>query len=463
MCYNLLKENWIPVFYHNGDYKRIGILKTLTEAGEIRQVSASNPMDNVAILRFLLALLYWCKGNPPEDLSDLPKGSFPQDWFNKLEEQGEYFNLLGEGKRFYQDRNAKRSRPAKDLLQEIPTGNNFWHFLHSVDGKDGLCPACCTLGLLRLPLFTTLGGRAIPYLYAGINGAPPTYLFKVGNSLSEALKANWIYHENLGHPSWERNNITQTKRTSVSLLEGLTFLPRLVWFGKLSENAICINCGAKGEMIVNCEYQSSGKSDGDAWNDPHVIYYYDDEMRKADRTPNLLSSGMFRMDRPWSKMLERIATGRKTDVADKSESFLIVGFATDKAKNIDVWERKIELPPMELNSESIQTLLNLWQKEGWRMGKRMGRSKVSGTATISSIRPHIEHKVSSRIDELLTGEEDTWKEASDEYRPMMESVSKSLSPGFTTKDVRRRQQIANTLPDMSIKEETVSETKKGGE
>lgn len=67
MSYNLLNEEWIPVLYHNGLWKRIGILKALTESGEIRQIAASNPMDNVALLRFLLALLYWCRGNPPDD------------------------------------------------------------------------------------------------------------------------------------------------------------------------------------------------------------------------------------------------------------------------------------------------------------------------------------------------------------------------------------------------------------
>src|ERR1035437_3514347 len=109
----------------------------MEDAGNIRQIVASNPMDRVALLRFLLAALYWCQGNSPaQEEKDriLANGRFPAKWFGKLQEQRELFNLLGEGKRFYQDRTAKRERAVTDLLQEIPTGNNFYHFRHSTDG-----------------------------------------------------------------------------------------------------------------------------------------------------------------------------------------------------------------------------------------------------------------------------------------------------------------------------------------
>src|SRR6266498_4081328 len=96
--YNLLDEEWIPVLYHHGTLERVGIRKAFEEAGRIRQIAASNPMDRVAILRFLLAILYWCRGNPPVKP---PVDSFPTDWFKKIEEKEnkDCFNLLGEGKR----------------------------------------------------------------------------------------------------------------------------------------------------------------------------------------------------------------------------------------------------------------------------------------------------------------------------------------------------------------------------
>ena len=61
MNYNLLEEQWIPVLYRDGRYQRVGIRNALEDAGKIREIAASNPMDRVAILRLLLAVLQWCK------------------------------------------------------------------------------------------------------------------------------------------------------------------------------------------------------------------------------------------------------------------------------------------------------------------------------------------------------------------------------------------------------------------
>ncbi len=154
MDYNLLEEKWIPVLWKDGHVNRVGIVEALTQAGSIRQIAASNPMDRVAILRFLLALLYWCQGSPPDELLN---GSFPRNCFKKLDDNKNCFNLLGEGKRFYQDCDAERPQAVTHLIQEIPAGNNFWHFRHSTDRSVGLCPACCAIGLLRLPLFSVSG------------------------------------------------------------------------------------------------------------------------------------------------------------------------------------------------------------------------------------------------------------------------------------------------------------------
>jgi len=82
--FNLIDAPWIPILRRDGMVQRVGIRKALTEAGSIRQIAASNPMDNVALLRFLLAVLYWCKGDPPgpgEKDKILAGGQFSPDWF----------------------------------------------------------------------------------------------------------------------------------------------------------------------------------------------------------------------------------------------------------------------------------------------------------------------------------------------------------------------------------------------
>ena len=110
MTYNLLEEDWIPGLYHDGKWARVGIRKALEDASRIRQIAASNPMDRVAILRFLLALLYWCKGNPPAEVDVGGLRSFPADWFKKLDDDNDHFDLFGTEGRFYQCKGAQRSR-----------------------------------------------------------------------------------------------------------------------------------------------------------------------------------------------------------------------------------------------------------------------------------------------------------------------------------------------------------------
>ena len=133
MNYNLLEERWIPVLWTNGEFDRMSVKTTLMEAHRIRQIAASNPMDRVAILRFLLALLYWCKGNRPIGAEGASGDSFPPDWFSKLDDNKDCFNLLGEGKRFYQYRRDNDKRLAANyLMHEIPTGTNLKKTLRAV-------------------------------------------------------------------------------------------------------------------------------------------------------------------------------------------------------------------------------------------------------------------------------------------------------------------------------------------
>lgn len=458
MNYNLLEEKWIPVLWKNGNTNRVGIIEALTQADRVRQIAANNPMDRVAILRFLLALLYWCKGNA---LDKIPDDSFPPDWFEKLHDNKDSFDLLGKGKRFYQDHTAKRTRAVTDLIQEIPAGNNFWHFRHSTDKKNGICPACCAMGLLRLPLFSVSGlsGPGEPNLMAGINGVPPVYVVPWGKSLFNTLLANWATCTNIGEPSWVQPGISQIQNEDVPLLTGLTLLPRRVLLhDPIKEPTACISCGEKTAVILICEFQTAGKQENDKWNDPHVIYLKG-EIRKGVKAADLTAAGKFRMDRPWPDLLTRIVE------IVKLTPLLVIGFATNKAKNVDVWERIIDMPSTGSISKTAAPLIKQWQEKGKEMEKKIGRSKVEGPAFIAFVRPHVEGRVSAQAGELITGGEDAWEQAAHEYSPMMAAIAKSLSPGYTTAALLRRKQIANVKPNMrpNTKASKQSGREKGGD
>jgi len=464
MDYNLIVQPWIPVLWSDGEYKRVGIRDALVKASCIRQIAASNPMDRVAILRFLLALLYWCKGNPPDKGSAISGTPFPPEWFAKLDDNRDCFNLLGEGKRFYQDRDARRSRAATDLVQEIPTGNNFWHFRHSIDQEDGLCLACCAMGLLRLPLFSVSG---LPDLKSGINGTPPVYVVPWGRSLLQTLQANWVTYTNLGEPAWVHPEVRLTPAQEVPLLTGLTLLSRRVWLHDLGQPGPCVGCGAKTVLIRTCEFQSAGAQKNDRWNDPHVVYW-GETPRKAFKAADLTAAGKFRMDRPWPYLLAGVGQEGKFGLMDKPISLLIVGFATDQAKNIDVWERILAAPSTGSTQETGTSSMQQWQREGGRLERRIARivrSQDQGAAAIAAARPHVEGRVSAKAGELIVGTDEAWNRAAAEYRPMMEAIARSLSPGFTTAAVQRRREIADVLPDMWPRTESAKKPgrKKGGE
>ncbi len=477
--YNLLEEQWIPVLMRDGEYRRVGITEALTQAGHIREIAASNPMDRVAIVRFLLALLYWCKGNPPSEPRPHLGARFPEDWFRKLDDQRDCFNLLGERERFYQLRNARRRRPATDLLQEIPTGNNFWHFRHSTDGKDGLCPTCCATGLLRLPLFSVSG---LPDLKSGINGTPPVYVVPWAMSLLATLRANWLWHRELGVPAWVKPDIRPTPDGDVPLLIGLTLLSRRVWLHDPSAPGLCIGCGTEGEALIReCEFETAGKQKNDRWDDPHVVYS-DDKPRKAERAPDLTAAAKFGMDRPWPHLLARVLEAGKFTLAHSPSSLFVVGFSTQQAKNIDAWERVLAVPPGPLIAEDFGASIRQWRRNAQGLQQRTARSKLQATghppgkegpprkhpdirSALVSIRPHVENGVSANLGQLLSEGDLAWEEAAREYRPMMKVVARSLSPGFTTEAVEWRKQIANALPDMRRKTESPKKPgrKKGGE
>lgn len=464
MTYNLLDESWIPILYHNGAYTRVGIRKTLEDAAQIRQIAASNPMDRVAIFRFLLALLYWCEGNPKGETRASPSDELAIRGLSKLDENRECFNLLGTGVRFYQDPSSRRSRAATDLIQEIPTGHNFWHFRHSTDRTNGLCAACCALGLLRLPLFSVSG---LPDLKAGINGTPPIYLVPVGKSLLETLRLNYTPKPSLGVPVWVNPSIRPTGK-NVSILTGLTLLSRKVWLHQPSTPSdTCVGCGAhQPGLIRTCEFETAGDQKNELWDDPHVVYV-SDSPRKASLARDLTAAGKFRMDRPWPDLLNQVLQSKKFACVERPVCLFVVGFASDKAKNIDVWERTVTIPPLSLlDGESEQVVIQ-WLLEGNKIARRVRkRDKFQECiATLSSVRPDVEHRVSQTLDELIAGDDQAWQRAAQQYRPMMEVVAGSLSPGVTTKAVKRRRYIAKVLPDMRPRAESSNKPKrkKGGD
>ena len=451
------------MLFRDGRYERLGITDTLTRAHEIRQVAASNPMDRVAVLRFLLALLYWCKGNPPRDAQTQLHEPLPSTWFTALTAHRGVFELFGSGKRFYQYGGLGKKKPlsVNSLIHEVPTGTNINHFRHSIDGEDGLCPACCALGLIRLPLFTTQGGQG---KRPGVNFKPPIYLIPAGDNLAETLRLSWMQIKNLGAPIWNRDTYHIPIDGEILFLEALTALPRRVWLRNPDIEDRCISCGRFTDLVRECDFEGAPKRElPNSWQDPHVVYFLNEDEIRSARADNTMKPGGFRTDRPWSRLMERFLGAESLASRDTDTRFLIVGFASDQTKYIDAWERTFTLPA-NTNRIAASDAIDRWSAAGarmpWRIKHPSPQRKPSSNekAIIGSIRPHIEHTISSNLTELVTWDDESWNEASMEYRKLMEGVAESLSPGYSTAAVRRRGYLSRVLPDLSQKQNDVSET-----
>jgi len=474
--YNLLEEKWIPVLRSNGKFDHVGIYTALNEADRIRCIAAGNPMDRMAILRFLLALLYWCMGNPPDKMDKQFCEGFPADWLSKLFDKKDCFNLLSQEKRFYQYQKLNDKKLTSNyLIHEIPTGTNLWHFRHSTDAVNGLCPACCAMGLLRLPLFSTSGGRGKP---PGINAKPPIYVLPFGKSLAETLRLSWSANPNLGEPAWVRPDLKLPVSGQVPLLTGLTWLPRRVWLSNPeTSEAHCISCGRMERLILSCVFEGLGstKTDDGAptrmWKDPHVIY---EPNSKGDMLSLHNSSVLDAADAAANQWARITAGVIRRSEPDKHKWVWIIGFSTVKNdKYLEAIEFLAPLSGLEQHQESIEKL-ERWQDQCKKLSNRLVHVFMSSgeksssrkhnelLSILNTIRPQVETVVFNMAPDLVTGCDEAWQLAAKKYQQMIKMAVHSLVPGFTTASIQKRKQIENVFPDMTISEKLLSDRKKGG-
>ncbi|NLX97788.1 MAG: type I-E CRISPR-associated protein Cse1/CasA [Rhodopirellula sp.] len=246
MPFNLLTEAWIPVLWIDGQPGRVGIRDALTRAGMIRQIAASNPMDNVALLRFLLAVLMWCKEDAKSSLAALDDrgAGIPENWLAKLEENKPAFNLLGDGKRFYQDEllKGKECRPIADLLVEFPGADSVNFMRHVVHGSYGFCPACCAMGILRLSVWAPANG-SYP---ASVNPGSAAYAFIEGKNLFHTLCRNLPdANSRTDQAPW----LGSEQPSSPDAVAKLAWRPRKLWLNIAENTGLCAYCGQTGRLI----------------------------------------------------------------------------------------------------------------------------------------------------------------------------------------------------------------------
>ena len=286
MPYSVLTEPVIPVLMPDGNEKSIGIREAILEAHHIRDVSGSNPLERYAVLRLLIAftmdMLHPKTGYDREEL--LQAGCFDSGvldaYVAKCEKGGPRFDLFDPEHPFLQSKfdeklDSKAKKPAAVILHALPSGNNHIFIDHRLADSHRVTVPEAFRALCASYVFC-VSGTAGP---SSVNNTPPLFAVMIGRNLFETIVTNMLseaeaaplpYGE--GEVAWrkEREIIPKLQVASVSLLEGLTWMPRRITLIRDEDNDVI--------RYVYCQAGLDFKGN-DLWNDPHVPRF-----RKKDDT-----------------------------------------------------------------------------------------------------------------------------------------------------------------------------------
>ena len=443
MNYNLLDEPWIPVLSNDGHFHRWGLLDVLKQTDRVQQFASSNPMDRVALLRLFLAILYWTRGNPPEADRAQPTELFPVATLTPLNERRESFNLLGDDKRFYQfhtlGAEVDSGSAAGYLIHEVPTGTNPWHFRHTTDNQDGLCPACCAMGLVRLPAFTTIGGRGWT---TGVNGTPPIYAIPKGATLGETLARSWRPVPSLGVPAWIEPDAGLPKEGEIPILTGLTWLPWRVWLGEPgSEALVCANCGRQGPTIRRCvraQTQKPARVGQPPWQDPHAV----GNPRPLTATHPVRYPAA--VTEQWVKVRTQIRQNGEFGRWPNS-AVEVVALASDKAHCLDIVDFCLPAKEVSDSGAGVDAVHLRWRKSLDQYRRELMAQRWGGGPRLAAVLPQVLNIVASDASDSIMGGGTAAQGIPTESRFLIESIARSFAPDPTVTAARRRRDAQAAL------------------
>jgi len=192
------------------------------------------------------------------------------------------------------------------------------------------------------------------------------------------------------------------------------------------------------------------------WVDPHVLRAPDD---KGEVVPVHGRDPVARPDAAvgqWS-LIQTGLLGSDV-VRNEGDRASVANFATvQNDKYLEATERVVANPSGPLGVAQNEGVYMRWDSASRAVGfalRRIAEHPKSqkpprAASLIASIRPHVEHRVSQQASELLTGGEDGWARAAEEYAPMMVAVARAVAPAATVADTERRRRIAAIRPEFA--------------
>lgn len=427
--FNLVDEKWIPSIQYDGTANELGLLATLTNAHEIREVFDSSPVVTASLHRLLLAILHrnFSSGSAEEWSAIWETGYFDkkvlEDYFRKWYRR---FDLFDEEHPFYQiadfGKRRKKIVPVNDLLPEKARGNTPTLFDHTIDdAPEPLTAAEAARGLVAIQAFKLGGLSGLGPNFVDAPCARNVVLIVRGQTLFETLMLNLVHYDpdenepipssNEDCPIWEQEQplISPTPRGYLDYLTWQTVLLRLRTDGQSSSGVRIKNLDmALGRNLIN---------DGDFF-DPAVAYqknkkggwyglrFREDKAIWRDST-SLLSFAT--EDKRPPGILRWIGMLVRKGIVEESNIYRLdaYGLGTSKAK-IDFWRHERLPLPMDYLADpslvqSLQVTLNQAEETRKAIGKALWIFGVNvvcspqGTPDREAISNYVSHLGANRL------------------------------------------------------------------
>lgn len=210
--FNLLEEPWIPVM-KDRQVREVGVGQALLEAHAIERIEAPSPLEEAALHRLLLAVLY--RAIPPvkdeyDALDLLERGQLHRPSIEGyLDRHYVRFHLFDETAPFLQIPDLPQRDPLywSKLLPELASGNNPTLFDHTTVENVPLASYAQAARALLVHQTFALGGLVRRLGVSSGKDAPmarPAAFLAVGNNLFQTLLLNLAPQDPKGDlPIWE--------------------------------------------------------------------------------------------------------------------------------------------------------------------------------------------------------------------------------------------------------------------
>jgi hypothetical protein len=377
------------------------------------------------------------------------------------------FNLLGEGKRFYQDATFRSecSRTVGDLRTDLPTGTTIAHFRHLRDLAYGLCPACCAGGLIRFCAFATAYGGG-SYTSA-VNGQSPAFALAEGRTLLRTIVLNALESAPSGRPPPWLIDEGPGEEDDLEAVTVLAWRSRRVWLGEAADwGSSCACCGDQGPTVREMAFTGGWKlpfaksTQKKFWkDDPHLVlaptaHSKGDPAAQADGLPPGSEAakevttlgfpapalGVAVRARFWRRALTQLARGGRQGGPCSAVRVRLAGPAANKALYQDA--TAISLPPVPPDTEAhAKAALQRLDETATRMRPLLRASTpnpdqqhLNRMAALDARSASMESALRARFEEWLGSPESAHgpPPAEDVARPLrsaVEAVVGSTTPG----------------------------------